>query len=440
MSDVKMSNETQTSKSGKVRACIGILPWVICAVSALFYAYEYILRISPNVMSTQLMQYYDINGIALGNLSAFYYYAYTPMQLPVGVLMDRFGPRRLLTVACAFCAVGSYLFASSHFLSVAGLGRFLVGFGSAFAFVGVLKLATIWLPPDKFAAISGFTSALGAVGAVFGEISMTRLVEDIGWRQTVTITAAAGVILAVVIAFVVKDGKHREVSEGSHEPLDIPRICLGFWQILKNKHIWLNGIIGCLLYLPASAFAELWGKGYLQGAHHLSNTSAAAGISLVFLGFAIGGPLFGWWSDHIGKRKPPMILGSIFAAILVTLVLYIPNLPTQVLYVLLFFFGMSFGCQIIVFPIGRELSPSNLAGTALAVTNMLVMLGGVIFQPAIGGFLDFGWDGTLVNNVHVYSALDYRYSLSVIPGLLILAAILVNFIKETNATVLDNAV
>jgi len=412
-----------------------ILPWVICAVGALFYAYEYVLRIAPNVMSTQLMQYYGVNGLALGNLAAFYYYAYTPMQLPVGVLMDRFGPRRLLTLACLLCAFGAYLFAGSHFLTIAKLGRFFAGFGSAFAFVGVLKLATIWLPPNRFAFISGFTSALGAIGAVFGEIFLTYWVDTVGWRSSVALSAVVGVFLSVIIFMVIKDGHHREIEEGTHEPLDLPQITRGFMRILTNGQIWLAGLIGCLLYMPSSVFAEMWGKAYLEGAHHLSSEDAASGVALVFLGFALGGPLFGWWSDTIKKRKLPIILGAFLATCFLSIVIYVPDLPKTLLYSLLFAFGVSYGAQVIVFPIGRELSAPQLAGTAIAVTNMIVMLGGVVFQPAVGGLLDWVWNGALVNNVPFYTPQNFRFALSVLPISLALSGLLTFFVRETHAKV-----
>lgn len=436
MSDEGMSRPVLPNQaSAGLNKALSILPWIICAVGALFYAYEYVLRIAPNVMTTQLMQYYDINSTGLGILIGFYYNAYTPMQIPVGVLMDRYGPRRLLTVACLLCAVGAYLFGSSHFLSIAGLGRFLAGFGSAFAFVGVLKLATIWLPPNRFAFIAGFTSALGAVGAVCGEVTLTPIVDTMGWRSSMMISALVGVLLSVLIFLVIKDGKHRELAKGSAEPLDLPQICMGFWSIFKNKYIWLNGLIGCLMYLPSSAFAEVWGKTYLQRAHMLSSQDAAWAISLVFLGFACGGPLFGWWSDVIKKRKLPMIVGACMATVIISIILYVPDLSKYQIMALLFIFGVNYGSQVIVFPIGRELSPGNLAGTAIAVTNMLVMLGGVIFQPAIGLLLDWGWSGALMDNVRVYSALDFKYALTVLPASLALSAFLLTFIKETNAKV-----
>ena len=128
-----------------------ILPWLIVAVAATFYAYEYFLRILPSVMVTDLMQSFGVSAAVIGNLAAFYYYAYTPMQLPVGVMMDHYGPRRLLTFACLCCAMGSFLFAQPNHIFMAQVGRLLVGFGSAFAFVGVLKLATLWLPQNHFA-------------------------------------------------------------------------------------------------------------------------------------------------------------------------------------------------------------------------------------------------------------------------------------------------
>src|SRR6056297_3113727 len=140
---------------------IKLLPWFICSLGALFYAYEYFLRITPSVMTQELKAFYHIKDEALGSLSAYYYYIYTPMQLLVGLLMDRYGPRRLLTLATISCVVGSIMFASTHQLYVAELGRLFIGFGSAFAYVGVLKLGTIWLPKRHFGTFTGLATALG---------------------------------------------------------------------------------------------------------------------------------------------------------------------------------------------------------------------------------------------------------------------------------------
>jgi MFS family permease len=239
-------------------------PWLICGLAAVFYAYEYLLRITPSVMTTELMQTYSINAEQFGNLIAFYYYAYAPSQFIVGVMMDRYGPRRMLTLACLICAMGTYLFASSTHLGVVALGRFLVGFGSAFAFVGVLKLATIWLPPGRFAMVSGLTSALGTVGAMFGGILMTDLVLSIGWRTTTLGSAALGIVLAIVLILFVRDGSKEAHDLDAKQRIRLPHILKNLGRMLVAPQMWINGFIGCLLYLPTTAFAELWGHPYFQ--------------------------------------------------------------------------------------------------------------------------------------------------------------------------------
>src|SRR5437899_1255372 len=109
--------------------------WLICALGALYYSYEYLLRISPSVMELPLRHHFNLSATGFGLLSAFYYYAYVPLQIPVGILLDRYGPRILLTFACFICVLGTFLFAGTQVFWIAASGRFLVGFGSAFAFV-----------------------------------------------------------------------------------------------------------------------------------------------------------------------------------------------------------------------------------------------------------------------------------------------------------------
>ena len=122
------------------------LPWVIWGLGALFYSYEFFLQVSPGVMAHDLMHTFKVNATQLGNLGALYFYAYAMMQIPVGVLLDSLGPRRLLTIAIIICACGAIFFGSAHTFWVAGTGRFLTGLGSAFAAVGCLHLAATGYP------------------------------------------------------------------------------------------------------------------------------------------------------------------------------------------------------------------------------------------------------------------------------------------------------
>lgn len=425
--------ESSTKASRKIAACSTCIGWLICALGALFYSYEYFLRISPSVMSAQLMQHFNINAAIFGSISAVYYYAYVPMQLPVGLLMDRFGPRRLLTTACLICVAGSYLFVITGSISFAILGRFLVGFGSAFAFVGVLKLATIWLPPSRFAMFAGLSAALGTVGAMTGDIMLTRLVELIGWHQTVYLSAAIGVIIALMLWIIVRDKNHISgedaLEEVNHETIKQSIRELG--MILSNKQIWIVGLVGCFIYLPTTAFGELWGIPYLEHARHLSPIGAAYGISCLFLGFTVGAPIMGWLSDILHTRKKLLMIASLLSTILATVLIYMPHMTTRQLYMVLFSLGFTYSAQAIVFAVGREVSPPSAAGTAIAVTNMIVMLGGILFQPIIGILLDWVWDGTIISNLHVYSSDQYRFALVVLPLGIFVATILSFFLKES---------
>lgn len=407
-------------------------PWLVCLLGAAFYSYEYFLRISPSVMSADLMQAYGISAEALGGLSAVYYYAYTPMQLPIGVLMDRFGPKRLLAFACLACALGSYVFAHTHSLYLANLGRFVVGFGSAFAFVGVLKLATIWLPPERFALISGLTAALGTIGAMFGDVALSKLVEFAGWRYTVGLTAMVGLVLTVILFIVIKDRNPNQPPSQVTTEVGFRENLINLVRVLKNPQIWINGAIGCLLYLPTTAFAEMWGIPYLRTTYHLSAVDGGFINAAIFLGFTIGAPLSGAISDKLRRRSMTMMCGGLLAAAIMAVILYVPDLSRNSLVALMFLLGMSYSVQVIVFAVGREVSSPKAAATAIAATNMFVMIGGVISQPLVGRLLDLRWDGTIVNNLHIYTVADYRFALSVLPAGLLLGVILTFFLKETH--------
>lgn len=427
--------------STKTSNNMATIAWLMCGLGAVFYSYEYFLRISPSVMESALREHFNLSATGFGFLSSFYYYAYVPMQIPVGIMMDRYGPRLLLTLACAICVIGSLMFAMTPYFWVAAVGRFLVGLGSAFAFVGVLKLATIWLPEDRLAMVSGLAAALGTVGAMLGDNILGELVSRIGWQETVQGTAVVGVLLTVLLWLGIKNKR----SKTQHDVLidNFSQSLQDLVIIVKNKQIWINGMYGCLVYLPTTVFAELWGIPYLTHAQNFTKQSADFSNSLIFLGFTIGAPLMGMLSDRLHRRKPPMLFGAVGAAFIMMIILYMPGLSKVSIQILLFSLGLLYSSQAIVFAVGRELSPKEAAGTAMAMTNMIVMLGATIMQPLIGRILDWSvakrnpgmvLDAMSQDSLYrYYTDIDYQLALMVIPISIIFAAILTLFLKETHA-------
>lgn len=416
------------AKRGKLFA------WLVCGLGALFYCYEYLLRIAPNVMTQELMSSFGISAGTLGGMVAFYYHAYTPMQLPVGLMMDRFGPRKLLAVAALICAIGSYIFIHAYSLLAAEFGRFLVGFGSAFAFVGVLKLGSLWLPPDRMGLITGLVMTIAMLGVAKGNVLLQNMVTIVGWRDAIHYFSIAGVVLALIIWLVVPNA--HEGNHVSHQSMSFRQLGAELLLLIRNPQMWLVGAIGALLYLSLSAFAELWGISYLQRVYELPLEQATSLNALIFYGWAFAPPILGLLSDKIQKRRLPLIICSCMALLISTALIFLPNFSKPWLDSLLFMFGAFTSIQILVFPIARELNLSGLAGTAIALMNMLVMLGGNLFQPIIGVLLDIfaGQHGLAKpENMQAFSTHDFQMALSVLPLGILISLIILFFVKETHA-------
>lgn len=405
---------------------------LVCAIGAFFYCYEFVLRIIPGALQSELSAAFGhISATTFGQLSAFYYFAYSPMQLPVGMLMDRFGPWRLLTFACLCCALGSWMFTDTSSMLVAGGGRFLVGFGSSFAFVGVLTLAMHWLPPRYFSLVAGLITTLGMLGLVYGEVKITDIAINLGWQHVLWMMVTIGAILTVIIFMIVRDGP--EGHTANKYPL--PEFFKNVWQVLCSSQVWLIGFVGACLYTSLSVFGELWGKSYLEQAHHLTKVEAAHTISAMFLGWAVGAPVAGYFSDRSGRRVLPLVVGAVMGLVCISLVLYYPGLSYNSLNILLFFYGVFTATEIIVFIMAKENSGAKLSGTVFAAVNMIVTLGGVIFQPLVGKLLDSFGDSHIVGGEHIYTVVDYQLALSVLPLSLLLVTILAFFMKDFRSTI-----
>lgn len=414
----------------------GAIAWFVCALGAMFYSYEYLLRMSPSVMAENLMRFYHLTGAQFGYLSgSYYYYSYVAMQILVGVLMDRFGPRRLLAFACFLCAIGAYLFACSDHIIFAIIGRFLIGLGSAFAFVGAAKLATIWLPPRYFALMSGIIFCLGMVGAAFGDIVLRVIVDSAGWQTAMMVAAVGGVVLTIIIWAIVRDVNPYLENQHHLHHTNMPSMLEGLKLALKNPQIWLCGIVGCLLYLFLSAFAELWGPAYLSQAQGIDRVHAANANSMVFIGCAIGAPIWGIVSDFLGSRRIPLFVGAITAIVAFCILLYVQTLSLLSIYIILFLFGFFSSVQILIFAIAREVTSIKISGTAIGVVNMLVMIGGIVFPPAIGKILDLNWAGTMVDGARIYSAHAYTIALSLLPLGIFAGVLCTLFIRETHCEI-----
>ncbi len=342
------------------------LAWFIWGWGAAFYLVGFFLRVTPAVMTAELMQAFHISATALGNLSAFYFYSYVAMQIPTGILADIWGPRRLLTAGALIAGSGTLMFAVAPSILWAYLGRFLIGGSVAVAFVGTLKLAGEWFPARFFSTVSGVALFFGIVGAVFAGVPLRLSVISFGWRHTMLFSAVATFVICAGVWLMVRDHPSEKGYAGftgadsTAGTRSRTQIISGIVEVLHYPNTWLlfvipGGIVGCVL-----TFGGLWGVPYLSTHQGLSTTRAAALNSAMLVAWAIGGPIFGGISDRIGRRKPLYFLGCTLSVIAWAIVLFWPNLPIPLLVIVLLVAGFTSGCMIISFAFAKESVPRQL--------------------------------------------------------------------------------
>lgn len=408
----------------------------------IFYCYEYLLRIAPSVMQDSLRGYFNIDATLLGTLSAFYYYSYTPMQLVVGVLIDRYDVKKVLFIATLMCAGGTFFVSSSNSYQLASLGRFLQGFGSAFAWVSILKLGAVFLPRKWMGFVSGVGSVFGFLGAAAGQMTMGYVVNSMGWRGVLVCLGSFGIPLAFIIYMMIaysekKIGIDTQVSKITNQKINLTGWFSGFLKVAKNGRIWQSGIIAGLVFLPTTVFAELWGVKYISEIYGYTTAQASFVTSMIFLGWALGSLLLGVLSVFITKRMALIRSGVVLALVTSIVMLYV-KLPYPLLCLCCVLFGTFSAVEVLTFPMGMEVVSKRLAGTAGSLVNFLCMSSGMIFQRFAGEILDLSWRGNYTaDGIRFYSINDYKLATVIIPIALLICAIFTLFVKDKIADTID---
>lgn len=387
--------------------------WFVCLLAALFYCYEFMLRIQTSVMIPELMQRFSVDAAALGIISAMYYFAYTPLQILVGMITDYFGPKKALTGAILLCVLGSLVFAVVSTAWMGGVGRFLMGAGSAFAFVGALKLGAMWLSRSHFSVFVGLTTSLGMIGAIFGDVDMSWMVQNYGWHHVVIFGVVVGLVLLPIFVFFVRE--RTLPKEPHHHRFTRFSSMIGcLIKVLRKRKILAAGFVGCMLYMSLSVFAVMWGIPFLSVAAGVSKVHAATLNSLIFWGWLVGSPFHGWLSERLESRRRSMIYFSGLGLLAIVPIILWPSMSEFLLVPLLFLFGFFSSAEVVCFAVGRDCVHVRLTAVAISVINCLVMLGGMVLQPLAGVLLTVVHN-TVGDGVGIHTVLDYQLAFLLIP-------------------------
>lgn len=407
------------------------MAWLIWGLGATLFCYGFFQRVAPSVMIDPLMRDFAVSGAVLGNLSAFYFYAYASLQIPVGLMVDRWGPRRMLAFGATLCALGTLVFATAESLLVAYAARLMVGAGAGCSFVGTLKLATNWFPASRFAQLTGLTMMAGMIGGIGGQAPLAALVELAGWRGALLGSGALGLALALSIWLIVRDSPNGTNTEAAAS--DTAKSLLkGLGEVFSLPRNWMICLVGASMTAPMLSFAGLWGVAWLMQTGGMARAEAAATTSLLLIGWAAGSPLAGYVSDRLGRRKLPLLLGALLGLACLSALLYLrPGGPFAALLFLLA--GVGLGAMAICFAMMREINPAENTGAAYGFLNGCVVGTGAIFQPLIGALLDSGWDGKEIDGARLYSEATYETAFSVLVAFLILGFLVSCTLSETGA-------
>ena len=425
--------------------------WAFWGIVATFYLYEFFIRVTPSVILPELTKDFDVTPGSTATAMSTYLWVYAPMQLAVGVLLDRWGSKYVVSTAAMLCAVGCILFSMADELFMAGFGRGFIGFGSAFAFVGAIYVATVWFPPNRLGLIAGITLSVGMIGEIIGQYPVSVLTTDYGWQKVVFWSGIIGAFLGLCMLILIPRRPSWFENRFSHDDERRIGVLHSLFILLKNPQIWIIGLISAVLYLPMSVIAALWGTSYLEETMNIDTDQSTAIITMLAVGWLFGCPIFGRLSDSFENRRLPILIGCIGGTLTLGLFLLAPQLSFTTMLILVLVMGLCTSTQSITFAIVIEVSPRQLAATAVSTCNFITMMLAGLLQVAIGWILD--WRMNLghglapaparatvhgnPNHVVAQNAYegatsgDFIYALAVIPLLFAVTIVLSFFLKET---------
>jgi predicted MFS family arabinose efflux permease len=381
--------------------------WWILGVVAVTYVLSFFQRFAPAGIAQDLAASFQTSAASLGVLAATYFYVYTVMQIPTGILADTLGPRRILVLGCLIGGIGSFLFGFAPTLDQALLGRTLVGLGVSVTFIAMLKLVAVWFEENRFATLVGVCMLIGNLGSVLAGAPLSTLAQITGWRGVFIGVGAVSLVLGVLCWIMVRDSPQQHEG-GSRPVFDRTVVISGLLSVIRNRATWPAALVNTGMSGSFFTFAGLWATPYLVQVHGLSRAVATTHLSLWFGGFAIGCFFIGTISDRLGRRKPVLIVTShVFVAIWLVLLSCI-TMPLSLSYALFALLGLSTAGFSLTWACAKEVNPPLLSGMSTSVANMGGFMAGALLQPLVGWVMDRGWQGAMVSGARFYDVAAWQ--------------------------------
>ncbi len=354
-----------------------LMAWTVWVIASVFYAYQYILRVMPNIMLDDIMQQFHISAAAFGQFSGVYYIGYSLMHLPIGIMLDRYGPRKVMSGCILLTVLGllPLIFAEHWIYPIAG--RALIGIGSSAAILGIFKIVRMIFSETRFPRMLSFSVTIGLIGAIYGGGPVSYMRDVLGYQSVIYCFMAGGIALALATYWIVP-----EIESTEQTPMlaDIK-------EVLSNGRVIWSCLFAGLMVGPLEGFADVWGSAFLKQVYGFESTLAASLPSMIFIGMCFGAPVLSLVAEKVGSYLATIIGAGIImtGSFLCMIAWHFASGALSFSFVLV---GVCCAYQILAIYKASTYVREQVAGLTTALANMIIMLFGYAFHTIMGNTIN----------------------------------------------------
>lgn len=350
------------------------IAWAIWVIVSVFYAYQYILRVMPSILMNDIMQRFNIDAAVFGQFSGVYYLGYSLMHLPIGIMLDHYGPRKVMTGCILLTIVGMLPIIFSEHWTYPIIGRILIGVGSSAAILGAFKIIRLTFSEAHFSRMLSFSVTIGLIGAIYGGAPVSYMNKTLGYQAVIEIFAVIGLILAALTYLIVPEIE-KENSKAS--------VLLEIKQVLTNKKVILTCIFAGLMVGPLEGFADVWGAEFFRKVYNFDNNVASSLPSMIFIGMCFGAPVLSLIAEKTNNYIGTIVFAGIAMAAIFTILIF-NKLSTNAISFSFIIVGICCAYQILAIYKASTYVADNVVGLTTAIANMIIMIFGYFFHSIIG--------------------------------------------------------
>ncbi len=364
------------------RSNAGVL---IVAALAASYVLSQFYRVSNAVIAPELMRDLSLSPEAMGAITGLFFLAFAAAQIPAGILLDRYGPRRTMSYMLLIAVAGAVIYAMAETATELSVGRALIGIGCAPGLMGAFVILGRWYPPERFATLASLVFIFGGMGQMVATTPLSLASDALGWRGAFFGMAGVTAIAAVFLYLILRDAPPGHITHKS-APENIGTIARGLIAVFANRQLWHISALQFVCYASVLTVSGLWGGPYLKDVHGLDGSDRGNVLMAVNVAMIVGVLAYGRLERLIDSRKWTMIGGAVATAGILGILAALPSPSLLHVTALLMALGCSGSYFMLAHAHARHVIPDPLLGRGMTAQNMAVM-GGVFVMQALSGLI-----------------------------------------------------